>query len=59
MNLELCSQCKVWSFMQHVKEAVEYFIAVSADARVRQRLVSVDSDVREPAWGLTGAYINK
>ncbi len=25
--------------------------AVSADARVRQRLVSVDSDVREPAWG--------
>ncbi|HHW4679344.1 MAG TPA: Tol-Pal system beta propeller repeat protein TolB [Xylella sp.] len=25
--------------------------AVSSDARVRQRLVSVDSDVREPAWG--------
>ena len=25
--------------------------AVSADARVRQRLVLADGDVREPAWG--------
>ncbi|HEY5802631.1 MAG TPA: Tol-Pal system protein TolB, partial [Lysobacter sp.] len=25
--------------------------AVSSDARVRQRLVLADGDVREPAWG--------
>ncbi len=25
--------------------------AVSADGRVRQRLVLADGDVREPAWG--------